>query len=148
MTFDRFKPVNSIFTDTAVTVGNLKVGETKTLHGLLGVYGFNDYYKLTLESQGILEVRLACPYPSVDFQVLDKNRVFVAGSCEGGVSKESLSKEIDAGDFYIWIYCIAGTASNYSLSLSFSQTRSRSITTSSKRVIYKLKELEFSEMGI
>jgi len=145
MTFTSTKSVNSISIDTAVSAGNLKIGETKTLHGLFEVGEFNNYYKLTLESKGILEVHLACTYPNVDFQVLDKNRNFVGGSCEGGISKESLTRVINAGDLYIWVYCIAGAAANYSLTLRASEVKEVA-NSSSRFVKYKLKDLEFSEI--
>ena len=106
--------------NTITTARNITVGSTtSTYSDWVGTLDTNDYYRFSVGSNSNLAVTLNGLSGDADIQLLDSSGVTVMqGSYNGGITADSINRQVGAGTYYLRVYPMSGVNSNYNLSVS------------------------------
>ena len=102
-------------TATARAVGALTA--TQSFSDWVGSADTNDYYKLNVERQSKFSLSLTGLSADADVQLLNSSGTVISRSTAGGITSESITRELSAGTYYVRVYQYSGNT-NYTLSLT------------------------------
>jgi hypothetical protein len=105
---------NTLSTARNITIGALAT----TFRDWVGSTDTNDYYRFTLSNTSNLSLRLNGLFANADVQLLDANGVLIQASTNSGTAAESITRQVNAGTYFIRVFPASGTNTNYSLNLS------------------------------
>ena len=91
---------------------------TQTFTDWLGSIDTNDYYRFELLKTSTLELTLDGLSADADVQLLDSNGNTIDSSFESGITAESISRTLDAGDYFIQVYPWEKATTHYNLNVS------------------------------
>lgn len=77
----------------------------------------NDYYRFTLSSRSNFTLSLSGMSADADVQLLNSSGSFIAGSAASGSSNETITRTLDAGNYFVRVYPYYGST-YYTLGLS------------------------------
>ncbi|MFM7791693.1 MAG: PPC domain-containing protein, partial [Microcystis panniformis] len=77
----------------------------------------NDYYRFSLGTSSNFSLNLTGLSADADVSLLDSNGSVITSSTNGGTSSESITRQLNAGTYYVRVYPRRGST-NYNLSLA------------------------------
>ncbi|MDZ8055268.1 MAG: polymorphic toxin type 44 domain-containing protein [Aulosira sp. ZfuCHP01] len=77
----------------------------------------NDYYRFNVATTSDFTLSLNGLSADANVQLLDSNGAFIQGSTNTGTTAESISRSLNAGNYYVRVYSLGG-GTNYNLNLS------------------------------
>ncbi|WP_147071152.1 Calx-beta domain-containing protein, partial [Microcystis aeruginosa] len=110
---------NTLATARVVTLGTT----ASTFNDFVGNWDQDDYYKLTLASNSLLDLKLTGLTASAYVELLDSTGAWITGSYNDGIVNETIQRALTAGTYYIQVQpeVLADFSgwenTNYSLSL-------------------------------
>ncbi|WP_375328542.1 S8 family serine peptidase [Microcystis sp. BLCC-F210] len=104
--------------NTLATARDITIGATPTSYSdFVGSTDSNDYYRFSLETSSDFSLNLTGLSADADVSLLDSNGSVITSSTNGSTSSESITRQLSAGTYYVWVYPYSGST-NYNLSLS------------------------------
>ena len=104
--------------NTLSTARNITLGAaTTTFQDWVGSADTNDYYRFTLSNTSNFNLSLNGLSADADVQLLNSSGNFIQDSANSGSSTESLSRQLNAGTYFIRVYQYSGSTS-YNLNVS------------------------------
>jgi Calpain family cysteine protease/Bacterial pre-peptidase C-terminal domain len=91
---------------------------TQTVQDFVGSVDTNDYYRLTLDNSSNLSLTLNGMSANADVQLLDSNGNVMQSSLKTGTTTDSLSANLNGGNYYVRVYPNGSANTNYTLGLS------------------------------
>ena len=104
--------------NTLATARDITIGATPTSYSdFVGSTDTNDYYRFSLGDTSDFSLNLTGLSADADVSLLDSNGSVITSSTNGGTSNESVTRQLNAGTYYVRVYPYSGST-NYNLSLS------------------------------
>ena len=104
--------------NTLATARDITIGATPTSYSdFVGSTDTNDYYRFSLGDISDFSLNLTGLSADADVSLLDSNGSVITSSTNGGTSNESVTRQLNAGTYYVRVYPYSGST-NYNLSLS------------------------------
>ncbi|MFM7714291.1 MAG: PPC domain-containing protein, partial [Microcystis sp.] len=104
--------------NTLTTARDITIGATPTTYSdFVGSTDSNDYYRFSLGDTSDFSLNLTGLSADADVSLLDSNGRVITKSTNGGTSNESITRQLNAGTYYVRVYPRSGST-NYNLSLS------------------------------
>ncbi len=100
---------------TAYNIGALT--GSRTFSDFVGTNDTNDYYRFTLNSRSNFSLSLSGMSADADVHILNASGSVIASSTAASANNESISKTLDAGNYYVRVYQYSGDT-NYTLTLN------------------------------
>ncbi|MBE9228097.1 pre-peptidase C-terminal domain-containing protein [Phormidium sp. LEGE 05292] len=91
---------------------------TQNFSDFVGTSDTNDYYRFSLSNNSNFSLTLNGLSADADVQLLDSNGNQIQTSALGGITAESITRTLNAGDYYVRVYPWGSGNTNYNLSLS------------------------------
>lgn len=91
---------------------------TQTVQDFVGSVDTNDYYRLTLNNSSNLSLTLNGMSANADVQLLDTNGNVIQSSLKTGTTTDSLSANLNGGNYFVRVYPNGSANTNYTLGLS------------------------------
>jgi hypothetical protein len=104
---------NTLATARAITVGSTATSYTDWV----GSTDTNDFYRFSLSNTSNFNLGLTGLTADADVRLLDSNGNTIVSSTQGGTTSESISRQLNAGNYYIQVFPYSGST-NYNLSVS------------------------------
>ncbi|TAE01293.1 MAG: hypothetical protein EAZ96_19460 [Oscillatoriales cyanobacterium] len=92
--------------------------ESSNKGGSIGGGDLKDYYRFALNNTRQVNVTLNGLQADADLQLLDKNGNVIEGSAKGGSSPESITRTLNAGEYFILVYPYLNASTNYQVNLT------------------------------
>jgi murein DD-endopeptidase MepM/ murein hydrolase activator NlpD len=86
--------------------------------GSIGGSDLNDYYKFSLVDTRQVNVTLNGLQADADLQLLDRNGNQIQSSTNSGASAESITRTLNAGEYFIRVYPYLNASTNYQVNLT------------------------------
>jgi Calpain family cysteine protease/Bacterial pre-peptidase C-terminal domain len=99
---------------TARNLGGL-LNNAQTFNDSISSTDTNDYYRFSLTSKSNFNLALNGLSDDANVQLLDRNGKTIQTSNKTGTTAESISRMLNAGDYYIRVYPNGSISSNYTL---------------------------------
>jgi hypothetical protein len=104
--------------NTLATARDITIGETpSTYSDFVGSTDTNDYYRFSLGTSSNFSLNLTGLSADADVSLLDSNGNEITSSINGSNISESITGQLNAGTYYVWVYPYSGST-NYDLSLA------------------------------
>lgn len=104
---------------TAFNFGSLtNFWSSRSVNGFVGSSDTQDFYRFTVETAGTLNINLGRLSADADLQLVSSNGTIIASSLEFGMTPESITQSLSAGEYFIRVYQGVGNTS-YNLDLEF-----------------------------
>ena len=112
--------------DTLNTASSLGIGAWFQGNGVdstnrsssIGGSDLNDYYTFSLNNTSQVDLTLKGLQADADLQLLDKNGTVIQSSTKGYTSDESITRTLNAGQYFILVYPYGNITTNYNLNLA------------------------------
>ena len=112
--------------DTLNTASSLGIGAWFQGNGVdstnrsssIGGSDLNDYYTFSLNNTSQVDLTLKGLQADADLQLLDKNGTVLQSSTKGYTSDESITRTLNAGQYFIRVYPYGNITTNYNLNLA------------------------------
>ena len=112
--------------DTLNTASSLGIGAWFQGNGVdstnrsssIGGSDLNDYYTFSLNNTSQVDLTLKGLQADADLQLLDKNGTVIQSSTKGATSDESITRTLNAGQYFIRVYPYGNITTNYNLNLA------------------------------
>ncbi|MFN5971304.1 MAG: S8 family serine peptidase, partial [Microcystis sp.] len=104
---------NTLATARDITIG----ATTSTYSDFVGSTDTNDYYRFSLGTSSNFSLNLTGLSADADVSLLDSNGSVITSSTNGSNISESITRQLNAGTYYIRVYPYSGST-NYDLSLA------------------------------
>jgi hypothetical protein len=112
--------------DTLNTASSLGIGAWFQENGVdstnrsssIGGSDLNDYYTFSLNNTSQVDLTLKGLQADADLQLLDTNGTVIQSSTNGSTSDESLTRTLNAGQYFIRVYPYLNAITNYNLNLA------------------------------
>lgn len=92
--------------------------ETQTVQDFVGSVDTNDYYRLTLNNSSNLSLTLNGMSANADVQLLDINGNVIQSSTKTGTTTDSLSANLNGGNYFVRVYANGSANTYYTLGLT------------------------------
>jgi hypothetical protein len=102
---------------TARNLGGL-LNNAQTFNDSISSTDTNDYYRFSLSSRSNFNLALNGLSNDANVQLLDRNGNTIQTSNKTGTNAESISRTLNAGDYYIRVYPNGSISSNYTLNMN------------------------------
>jgi hypothetical protein len=104
--------------NTLATARDITIGATPTTYSdFVGSTDTNDYYRFSLGTTSNFSLDLTGLSADADVSLLNSNGRVITKSTNGGTSSESITRQLNAGTYYVRVYPYSGST-NYNLSLA------------------------------
>ncbi|WP_228008542.1 S8 family serine peptidase [Microcystis aeruginosa] len=104
--------------NTLATARDITIGATPTSYSdFVGSTDTNDYYRFSLGDISDFSLNLTGLSADADVSLLDSNGSVITSSTNGSNSSESITRQLNAGTYYVLVYPLSGST-NYNLSLA------------------------------
>ncbi|MDB9423794.1 S8 family serine peptidase [Microcystis aeruginosa CS-564/01] len=104
--------------NTLATARDITIGATPTSYSdFVGSTDSNDYYRFSLGDTSDFSLNLTGLSANANVSLLDSNGSVITKSTNGGTSNESITRQLNAGTYYVRVYPRSGST-NYNLSLA------------------------------
>ncbi|MEG5036314.1 pre-peptidase C-terminal domain-containing protein [Microcoleus sp. AT3-D2] len=92
--------------------------ESTNKGGSIGGSDLNDYYRFSLNNTRQVNLTLNGLQADAELQLLDKNGTSIQRSTNSGTSAESITRTLNAGEYFIRVYPYGNAITNYQVNLT------------------------------
>ncbi|WP_146220251.1 PPC domain-containing protein, partial [Microcystis aeruginosa] len=104
--------------NTLATARDITIGAAPTTYSdFVGSTDSNDYYRFSIGTTSNFSLNLTGLSANANVSLLDSNGRVITKSTNGGTSNESITRQLNAGTYYVRVYPRSGST-NYNLSLA------------------------------
>jgi hypothetical protein len=99
--------------NTTATARNISLGQT--ISERVSSTDVDDFYRFTVTDRTRVDLRIAGMSADADLYLVDANGNQIASSSQGGSSDDNLTRELDAGTYFVQVRSFSNASTNYNL---------------------------------
>ncbi|MEG3976391.1 pre-peptidase C-terminal domain-containing protein [Microcoleus sp. herbarium8] len=119
--------------NTTSTARNITLGQT--ISERVSDADTDDFYRFNVSDRTRVDLRIAGMSADADLSLLDANGNFIGGSSLGGSADDALTRELDAGTYFVKVSRFSNNSTNYNLITAGQVVDTAGNTTSTARNI-------------